>query len=87
MSGLTLAVGMGVAKFMPGNSDFFLDVIPVDLVVRQLLVAAAACRLQAERSQGKENLMIVQSSSSGSNPISAGKFFAAMVKYQNNFPY
>lgn len=34
LSGLTLAMGMGVMKHMPGNPDYFLDVIPVDIVAR-----------------------------------------------------
>lgn len=39
LSGMTLAVGLGVMKDMPGNPDSFLDIIPVDYVARQLLVA------------------------------------------------
>lgn len=45
LSGMTLAMGMGVMKDMPGNPDSFIDIIPVDFVARQLLVAIAYARL------------------------------------------
>ena len=34
LSGVTLAVGMGVMKHMPGNQEAFIDIIPVDFVSR-----------------------------------------------------
>ena len=44
LNGLTLAVGLGVMKDMPGNPDSTFDAIPVDYVARQLLVAIAFAR-------------------------------------------
>ena len=41
LSGMTLAVGLGVMKDMPGNPDSTFDAIPVDYVAHQLLVATA----------------------------------------------
>ena len=41
LSGVTLALGMGVLKDMPGNPENFIDIIPVDFVSRQLLVGIA----------------------------------------------
>jgi len=38
---MTLAVGVGVLKDLQGNPESFLDVIPVDYVAHQLLVASA----------------------------------------------
>ena len=75
LSGMTLAVGLGVMTDMPGNPDSSFDAIPVDYVARQLLVAIAFARSQAQRTQGRETLLIVQSATSGANPITAMKFF------------
>ena len=38
-------------------------------------------------SQGRESLFILQSATSGANPITAMKFFKDMITYMNNFPY
>lgn len=87
LSGMTLAVGLGVMKDMPGNPNVTLDVIPVDYVVRQLLVSIPYARQKAQSSNGADSLLVVQCSTSGSNPITAMKFFSDMIIYQNNFPY
>ena len=34
LNGLTIAVGLGVMKDMPGDPETSLDVIPVDYIVR-----------------------------------------------------
>jgi len=52
LSGMTLAVGLGVCTDMPGNPDSFLDVIPVDYVCRQLLVAIPYARKVLQESKG-----------------------------------
>ena len=75
LSGMTLAVGLGVMKDMPGNPDSTFDAIPVDYVARQLLVSIAYAKWRADQSEGRENLFILQSATSGSNPITAMKFF------------
>ena len=87
LGGMTLAVGLGVMRDTLGNPESFLDVIPVDYVARQLLVAIAYGRYRALQTQGREDLLVVQSTTSASNPVSAGKFFSEIIKYQNNFPY
>ena len=48
LSGMTLAVGLGVMKDMPGNPDSTFDAIPVDYVARQLLVSIAFAKWQAD---------------------------------------
>ena len=50
-SGLTLAAGMGVLKDIPGSPNAFVDLIPVDFVARQLLVAIPYARAQHTSSQ------------------------------------
>ena len=84
---MTLAVGLGVMKDTPGNPDSTFDAIPVDYVARQLLVSIAFAKSQALNSQGRETLFILQSATSGANPITAMKFFKDMITYMNNFPY
>lgn len=50
LSGLTLAVGLGVMKDMPGNPESFFDIIPVDYVARQTLVAIPFACARAQQS-------------------------------------
>lgn len=80
LSGMTLAVGLGVMKDMPGNPENFLDIIPVDFVARHLLVAIPFAVTRAKASP-PERLFVMQSTTSSSNPISAKKFFADMITY------
>lgn len=84
---LTISMGLGVMKDMPGNPDSSIDVIPVDYVARQLLVAVVYARTQAQQTQGREKLLIVHSATSGANPVTAIKFFQDIIKFQNMFPY
>ena len=86
ISGLTLALGLGVLRDMPGNPDGCIDVTPVDFVAAQLIAACAYAHLNPE-SQGAHGAFIVQSATSASNPVTYSKFFNAVTKYQNNFPY
>mmetsp|Transcript_41764 Transcript_41764/g.55028 ORF Transcript_41764/g.55028 Transcript_41764/m.55028 type:complete len:292 (+) Transcript_41764:692-1567(+) len=86
LSGIALAMGLGVLKDMPGNPDGCIDVIPVDYIARQVLVGIAYATLNP-KCQGKEGAFIVQSATSATNPVTYGKFFRTMTKYQNNFPY
>ena len=85
-SGLTLAAGMGVLKDIPGSPNAFVDLIPVDFVARQLLVAVPFARSQHTHGKNR-GLLILQSSSSASNPVTMGRIAEDMVRYQNNFPY
>ena len=68
-------------KDMPGNPNFCLDVIPVDYVVRQLLVAVPFAKTQAQLTNGQETLLIVQSATSEANPVTAMKFFQDMITF------
>ena len=56
---MTLAVGLGVMKDTLGNPESFFDVIPVDYVARQLLVAIAYGRYRAQQTQGREDLLVI----------------------------
>ncbi len=60
-SGLTLASGMGVLKDIPGSAESYVDLIPVDFVARQLLVALPYAHEQSKLSPAKQgsNLLIV----------------------------
>ena len=86
-SGLTLASGLGVLRDIPGSPNTFVDLIPVDFVARQLLVAVPFAREESILSDGRKNLIILQSSSSATNPVTMGRITEDIVRYQNNFPY
>ena len=81
LSGFTYAVGMGVLKDCPGNPEYFLDVIPVDTVARQLLVSIPYAVHQARLSGGENRLLVSQVSTSALNPIAVQAFFNHVVEY------
>ena len=86
LSGLTLALGLGVLKHMPGNPEGCIDVMPVDYSAHHLITSIAFASIHPE-SLSKDQVLVVQSSSSANNPITYQKFFKSVIKYQNNFPY
>jgi alcohol-forming fatty acyl-CoA reductase len=39
IQGVTLTVGLGILRDLPGKVDHIADIVPVDFVVRQILVS------------------------------------------------
>ena len=58
LAGVTLAIGLGVMKQMPGNPDAFLDIIPVDYAARHLLVAIPYARSVQQHQQSSAPLIV-----------------------------
>lgn len=78
LSGLTLALGLGVLKDMPGNPEACADIIPVDIVAHQILASAAFATMHPE-SLNNERVLVVHSSTSANNPVTYEKFFKALI--------
>lgn len=81
LQGVALLIGLGVMRDIPGNSSYMADIVPVDIVARQMLTALAYV------DHNRLPLFISNSTSSSMNPTTWGMIFSSMVTYQNQFPY
>ena len=73
--GLVMAMSLGAMHFQNGDSNIYLDFIPVDYVCNQLLVHTVV----AGRSK-QPKFQIVHSATSDCNPLVYGKSIAAMFE-------
>ncbi len=74
-------VGLGILRDLPGQPDFIADIVPVDYVVNQILASIPFALTR------RASLFITHCSSSNSHPMTWNTFFAAITRYQNQFPY
>jgi len=77
--GASLAVGLGVLRDMRGNGKLIADLVPVDFVVRQLLVTIPYLINQV--SAGGPSILISHCTTSVLNPCTWNNFFAGVTKY------
>lgn len=73
LQGVALLIGLGIMRDIPGNSSFMADIIPVDIVARQMLTALAYV------DHNRLPLFISNSTSSSMNPTTWGTIFSSMV--------
>ena len=73
LQGVALLIGLGIMRDVPGNSSFMADIIPVDIVARQMLTALAYV------DHNRLPLFISNSTSSSMNPTTWGTIFSSMV--------
>jgi len=77
IQGITLTVGLGILRDLPGVPEHIADIVPVDYIVRQILVSIPFILAQ------KGSLFITHCTSSSTNPMTWNTFFRAITKYQN----
>jgi hypothetical protein len=87
MHGVTLLVGLGILTQIPCKQDAFVDIIPVDYVVKQILISIPYLAKSNRESGGKTNFFITSCSTSSQNSLQWREFFDYMTRYQNMFPY
>ncbi|XP_074267499.1 alcohol-forming fatty acyl-CoA reductase-like [Silene latifolia] len=78
---IAIAYGKGRLKCMPGDPSSIVDVIPADMVVNAILVAAMA------HANDKGNLTIYHVGSSVKNPINFNSVHEAIFQYFKHHPY
>ena len=81
LGGITLTVGLGIGKSMPCKEDALINIVPVDMVARQILVSVPYLIKNHKESNGKEDVFITSCSSSSLNPIKFRDFFDYMTEY------
>ena len=87
LNGVTLLVGLGIMRDLRGIPGAFLDVVPVDLVVKQILQSIVNLAVQYRESAGQKNVLVSHASTSALNPVTLKAFFRDLAEYQNKFPY
>lgn len=87
LNGVTLLVGLGIMRDLRGIPGAFLDVVPVDLVVKQILQSIVSLAVQYKESGGQKNVLVSHASTSALNPVTLKGFFRDLAEYQNKFPY
>lgn len=81
LQGVSLIVGMGILRDLPGMGGNIADIIPVDYVANQILASVPYIM------HSSQPLLVTQCSSSGLNPTTWNQYFDALTTYQNQFPY
>ena len=81
LQGVSLIVGMGILRDLPGKRDNIADIIPVDFVTRHILASAAY--LDAQNQANGQRLLVTHCASSSVNPCTWNTFFTSVTKYQN----
>jgi hypothetical protein len=74
-------IGLGIFRDTIGNPTNMADIIPVDIVSRQILLSIPYCV------ESRKPLLVTHCASSSLNPVTWSNFFANTTKYMNNFPY
>lgn len=81
LNGVSLLVGLGIMRDLKGIPGAFLDVIPVDLVAKAILMSIVALSSQYRQSEGQNNVLVSQVSSSALNPVTLKGFFRDLAEY------
>ena len=81
MGAMTLTIGLNIASKMPCKEDALVNIVPVDLVARQILVSAPYLVKNHRKSGGKDDIFITSCSSSSLNPLKWRDFYDYMVEY------
>ena len=87
MSGITQLIGLGILTQMPCKQDAFVDIVPVDVVTKQMLVSIPYYIQVYRESKNQQHFFITSCSTSSLNPIQWRSFFDYMIQYQHMFPY